>query len=115
MGYYDDEVEIVLCAASAYEQLYYLNEEFESLPTQVKEELQIMCVLYTEEVGGVLAVVFNEDGELELRPEHTEEDILYDQIGSILKIKELQQVKQELFEQLEMYYKVYQSLGEFEP
>jgi len=112
VSYTDEQEEIVLCASSAYEQLYYLNEEFDSLPTQVKEELQILCVLYTEEVGGILALVFNEDGELELRPEHAEEDILYDEIGSYLKIKELQRTKQELFESLEMYYKVYESLGD---
>ena len=37
--------EMVLCAASSYEQKYYLNPEFESLPEAVKQELQIMCVL----------------------------------------------------------------------
>ncbi|MBS6172031.1 MAG: hypothetical protein KH845_09840 [Clostridiales bacterium] len=43
--------EMVLCAASSYEQKYYLNPEFESLPEAVKQELQIMCVLYTADVG----------------------------------------------------------------
>ena len=33
--------EMVLCAASSYEQKYYLNPEFESLPEAVKQELQI--------------------------------------------------------------------------
>ena len=37
--------EIVLCAANAYEQKFYLNPEFDSLPESIKEELQIMCVL----------------------------------------------------------------------
>lgn len=46
--------EMVLCAAGSYEQKYYLNPEFESLPEAVKQELQIMCVLYTADVGGVL-------------------------------------------------------------
>ena len=38
---------IVLCGASAYEQKYYFNEDFSSLPDHVKKELQIMCVLFT--------------------------------------------------------------------
>ena len=54
--------EMVLCAASSYEQKYYLNPEFESLPEAVKQELQIMCVLYTADVGGVLLLVFDENG-----------------------------------------------------
>ena len=59
---YQDQV--VLCGASAYEQKYYLNEDFKSLPSQVQDELKIMCVLFTEDVGGILTLVFDEDGKL---------------------------------------------------
>ena len=103
--------EMVLCAASSYEQKYYLNPEFESLPEAVKQELQIMCVLYTEDVGGVLLLVFDENGNLELKVEHNEGDFSFDEIGSVLKIKELQNTKEELFKSLEMFYKVFY-LGE---
>lgn len=105
------EEEKVLCAASAYEQKFYLNPEFESLPEQIRLELQIMCVLYTEDVGGILMVVYDENGNLELKVEHEENDFMFDEIGSVLKIKELQQTKQELFESLELFYKVFY-LGE---
>ena len=103
--------EMVLCAASSYEQKYYLNPEFESLPEAVKQELQIMCVLYTADVGGVLLLVFDENGNLELKVEHNEGDFSFDEIGSVLKIKELQDTKEELVKSLEMFYKVFY-LGE---
>ena len=103
--------EMVLCAASSYEQKYYLNPEFESLPEAVRQELQIMCVLYTADVGGVLLLVFDENGNLELKVEHNEGDFSFDEIGSVLKIKELQDTKEELFKSLEMFYKVFY-LGE---
>ena len=103
--------EMVLCAASSYEQKFYLNPEFESLPEAVKQELQIMCVLYTADVGGVLLLVFDENGNLELKVEHNEGDFSFDEIGSVLKIKELQDTKEELFKSLEMFYKVFY-LGE---
>lgn len=103
--------EMVLCATSSYEQKYYLNPEFESLPEAVKQELQIMCVLYTADVGGVLLLVFDENGNLELKVEHNEGDFSFDEIGSVLKIKELQDTKEELFKSLEMFYKVFY-LGE---
>lgn len=103
--------EMVLCAASSYEQKYYLNPEFESLPEAVKQELQIMCVLYTADVGGVLLLVFDENGNLELKVEHNEGDFSFDEIGSVLKIKELQDTNEELFKSLEMFYKVFY-LGE---
>ena len=62
--------EMVLCAASSYEQKYYLNPV-----------------------------------------EHNEGDFSFDEIGSVLKIKELQDTKEELFKSLEMFYKVFY-LGE---
>lgn len=101
------EEEIILCAASAYEKKFYLNPEFENLPEGIRQELQIMCVLYTEDVGGILMLVYDEDGGLELRAEHDEGDLLYDEIGSVLKIKELQRNKAELFESLEMFYRIF--------
>ncbi|HIY62873.1 MAG TPA: hypothetical protein H9730_05265 [Candidatus Mediterraneibacter stercoripullorum] len=103
--------EMVLCASNAYEKRYYLNPEFESLPESVKQELQIMCVLYTEDVGGILMVVYDENGNLELKVDHEENDFFFDEIGSVLKIKELQKTKRELFESLEMFYRVFY-LGE---
>ena len=101
----------MLCGASAYEQKYYFNKDFDSLPDHVKKELQIMCVLYTADVGGVLLLVFDENGNLELKVEHNEGDFSFDEIGSVLKIKELQNTKEELFKSLEMFYKVFY-LGE---
>lgn len=103
--------EMVLCAASAYERKFYLNPEFNSLPEEVKQELQIMCVLYTADVGGILMIVYDENGNLELKVDHKEDDFTFDEIGSVLKIKELQKTKEELFESLEMFYKVFY-LGE---
>ena len=103
--------DFVLCAASAYEKKFYLNPEFDQLPESIKEELQIMCVLYTEDVGGILMLGFDEDGNLELKVDHEENDFAFDEIGSVLKIKQLQQTKRELFESLELFFKVFY-LGE---
>lgn len=96
--------EIVLCTASKYSEKYYLDPKFERLPDLVKDELKIMCVLFTEDVGGIIMLVFDEDGHLQIRTEAYEEDLLYDDIGSGLKVRRLQKDKQELFEQLEQYY-----------
>lgn len=107
--------EVVLCGASAYNKKFYLNEDFKGLPQQVKDELKIMCVLFTEDIGGTLQLIFNEDGELEFRTACDEGDLLYDEIGCALKIKQLQQTKQDLLEGMQMYYKLlYVGLGEDE-
>ena len=98
---------LVLCAASAYEEKFYLNEAFKGLPEGVKEDLKIISVLFTADVGGVLIMEFNEYGELELSVDVAEDDLLFDEIGSALKIKQIQRERTELFEALEMYYRVF--------
>ena len=75
---FDDKV--ILCGSSSYEKIFYFNPEFESLPKQINDELQIMCVLFTEDVGG---------------------------IGSVLKIKQLRAEKRELLENMETYFRVF--------
>ena len=105
------EENITLCGASSYEKKYYFNEDFNALPDSVKDELQIMCVLYTEEIGGVLTLEFDEKGNLEFRVEALEADAMFDEIGSALRIKQLRREKAELLNSLELYYKVF-FLGE---
>ena len=98
---------LVLCAASAYESKFYLNDAFKGLPEGIKEDLKIISVLFTSDVGGVLIMEFDEEGCLQLRVDVAEEDILFDEIGSALKIKQIQRERAELFEALEMYYRVF--------
>ena len=102
---------IVLCGANSYEEKYYLNPDFEQLPQSIKDELKIMCVLYVHDVGGILTLVFEEDGSLQLEVSSEEFDPMFDDIGSQLKIKEIQREKQELLEALQIFYKVF-FLGE---
>jgi hypothetical protein len=97
----------ILCAASAYTEKFYINPEYSTLPKSIIEELQILCVLFTADVGGELTITFDEEGNLELQTNHREDDYLYDEIGSVLKIKELQKTKRELFKALEMYYRTF--------
>lgn len=101
------EENTVLCGANSYEQKYYFNEDFNGLPQRVKDELKIMCVLFTEDIGGIMTLEFDEDGTLQFRVECDEFDVTYDDIGCGLKIKQLQTEKRELLESLETFYKVF--------
>lgn len=102
-----DNEEVVLCGANAYEQKYYFNEQFNGLPDSIKEELHVISVLYTEEVGGIFTIVFDEDGEIQLKVMADPSDLLYDEVGSGLLAKEITMKRQELFKSLSLYYKVF--------
>ena len=101
-----DEYRIILCGANAYEQKYYFNEQFKALPENIREELHVICVLFTEEIGGILTIGFTPEGEIRLDTQSEPEDLLYDEIGSALYCKKILTSRQELFEALSVYYKV---------
>ena len=101
------EKNVVLCGASRYEEKYYLNPDFEQLPDHVKDELKIMCVLYVNDVGGILTLVYEENGDLCFEVTSAEGDAMFDEIGSRLKIKQLQQEKAEMLQSLQLYYRVF--------
>ncbi len=101
----------ILCVSNAYEQKYYLGEAYQGLPEAILEELQILCVLFTEDVGGILTLEYEEDGSLYFHTAAEEGDLLYDEIGSVLKVKQIQRERQELLEALELYYRIF-ILGE---
>lgn len=102
-----EESRIVLCGANAYEQKYYFNEKFAGIPDSIKEELHIICVLFTEEVGGVFTIVFEENGSISLETDAAEDDFLYDEISSGLMVREIRRNRQEMLESLSLYYRVF--------
>ena len=98
-----DENKIVLCGANAYEKKYYFNEEqFKMIPDSIKQELHVICVLFTEEVGGVFTIAFEEDGNVVMETNADDDDIYYDEISSGLLISEIRRSRQELFESLSL-------------
>lgn len=97
----------MLCGANAYERKYYFNQMFKGIPESIQEELHIICVLFTEEVGGVFTIVFESDGSVSLETNADDDDIYYDEISSGLLVSEIRRKRQELLESLSLYYRVF--------
>ena len=97
----------VLCGANSYEMKYYFNEKFNWIPDSIKDELLILCVLFTEEVGGVFTIAFDEEGGVLLETNADDDDIYYDEISSGLMVSEVRRKRQELLESLSLYYRVF--------
>ena len=105
MDMFDENV--VLCVSNSYQNKYNFNPDFDKLPDDVKNELKIMCVLFTEEVGGILDMEFDEEGNLLFKSSADEGDLLYDEIACGMLVKKYQYEKRELLESLEMFFKVF--------
>ena len=102
----ENDANVVLCGANSYEQKYYLNEQFQNLPQSIQYELKILCVTYVEDVGGIFTMEFEPEGSLVLRVHSDEMDYLFDEIGSVLKIKQYQNEKRDILEAVETYYRI---------
>ena len=100
-------MDTVLCGANAYEMKYYFNEQFQSIPESIQKELHVLCVLFTEEVGGVFTIGFEEDGSFVLETNADDDDIYYDEVSSGLMIAQVRKHRRELFEALSLYYRVF--------
>lgn len=98
---------VVLCAANSYEMKYYFNEKFNGIPDSIKDELHILCVLFTEEVGGVFSIAFDEGGNVVLETNADDDDFYYDEISSGLMVSEVRRKRSELLESLSLYYRVF--------
>lgn len=97
----------VICAANKYEMKYFFNKTFQTLPESVQNELHIISVLFAQEVGGIFKLVYEEDGDVTIETESAEDDFLYDDISAGLMIAEIKRTRQELFQSLSLYYKVF--------
>lgn len=102
----DENGNVVLCATSAYEEKYYFNPLFSRLPDSVQKELRIICILFTDEIGGIFAMEYNQEGNLQFLTEARDWDYQYDEIGAALMIKEIQKSRRDLLRSLELFYQV---------
>ena len=98
---------MVLCTANKYEMKYFFNKNFERIPKSIQDELHIISVLFVQEVGGIFKIVFDEDGDITMETESAEDDFLYDDISAGLMVAEIKRTRQEMFESLRMFYKVF--------
>ena len=98
---------MVLCAANKYKMKYFFNKNFDKIPQSMKEELHVISVLFAQEVGGIFKIVFEEDGDISIETEAEEDDLLYDDISAGLMVAEIKRTRQEMFESLSMFYKVF--------
>lgn len=99
----------VLASASCYKQLYYLNQEFDSLPTDIKNNLKVICVSLAEKLHCIFSIGFYEDGTVYIETTSEEADYNFDEIGAKLEIKQLQKKEAEFFKSLKLWYIIYKT------
>lgn len=99
----------VLAAASCKEQKYYIAKEFEVLPSEIKDEIKITCVLIAQKLFCTFVIGFLEEGDIYFDIVKEESELDFDDIGAELEIKEIRKKKKELLNALKLWYVVFQT------
>ncbi len=96
-----------LFASSCYNQKYYFNPKFSTLPATIQEELRGFIVPLSAKIHGIIEVGFYEDdGEIYIETSCEETDYRFDEIGAKLEVDKLLRVEKEFFGQIALWYKL---------
>lgn len=97
---------IPIIVSNSYIKKYYLDERLENLPKEVKDTLKIIFVKLTEEVGGIVEVIFdNTSYEIFLRIEKNDDDLVFDEINANYKLSKIEKDNKELFDKIASFCK----------
>lgn len=94
----------VLAAAGYDTKKYYLAEEFENLPDNIKSEIRTICAVLADKLMCTFIMGFYEDGEIYFETVKSEDAIDFDDIGAALEIKEIERNQKELLKSLKLWY-----------
>lgn len=97
--------EKIVAVANKYKSLYFLDEEFQCLPNEIKDELKIALVLGCEKCNGVIKLFFNKVHDLRLEILKDEDDFNFDEINAKMVLKDIEDKKKELLQKIELFYK----------
>lgn len=98
-----------LAAASFYKQGYSLNAEFNGLPSEIKNEIKILCVSLAEKLHGVFTAGFYENGSIYFEAFGEAGDYNFDDIGAKLEIDRLAVSQKALIAALSLWYTVFKT------
>ena len=96
----------IFAISNSYSKKFFINPIYDKIPKQVKDEIQILCVTYTVDVGGILVMFFDDDDKLVFESIKENDDFSYDEIGARYKLNQIERKQTELISQLEKYYKI---------
>ena len=99
-------IQIPIIVSNSYNKKYYLDERLNVLPKEVKDTLKIIFVKFTEEIGGVTEVSFdNSEYDLVFKTYKNDDDYNYDEINANYKLSKIEREYSEIFSQIAEFCK----------
>ncbi|MBR1455044.1 MAG: hypothetical protein IJ593_10460 [Lachnospiraceae bacterium] len=97
---------IPIIVSNSYIKKYYLDDRLTALPKEIRDNLKIAFVKLTEEVGGVLQVIFdNENYEIFLTIDKSDDDLAFDEIAAKYKLSKVEKENEEVLADIALFCK----------
>lgn len=95
-----------IIVSNSYVKKYYIDPRLESLPKEVKDTLKIVFVKLTEDVGGVLELVYdNNSYEVFTHIVRNDDDLEFDEINANYRLSRLEKEHEKIFEDIATFCK----------
>lgn len=97
----------VLCAASFYNhKCYYNDEDFSSLPPDVKKEAKVIVATAAEKARAIVSVGFYENADVFIEIKADSSDMDFDDIAAKYEVERVRKSNKKFFHALTLWYKV---------
>ena len=97
---------IPIIVSNSYIKKYYFDSRLDTLPKEVKDTLKIVFVKLTEDVGGVLELVYDNDTyEVFTHIVRNDDDLEFDEINANYRLSKLEKVHEKLFDDIATFCK----------
>lgn len=97
----------VLIAASSYKEKFYTNPQFIKIPNTVIKELQILCINTAEKLRCIICIGFYPTGNVYLEAITDGSDTSHNESYTTQIIDNLLEDHKDLFQKLELWYKIF--------
>ena len=101
-----NENELIIAVSNQYIMKYYSDALINALPQDLQDQIKLILVGFTEECGGILELIYNNDfNDITFKSYSEDIDFTYDEIEAKYKLSKLEKEYESFWVELAKYIK----------
>ena len=97
----------VLAAASVYNEKFYVEPEFNTIPKTVLEEVKNLCIRSAQEISCIFSIGFKDNGAVYFETQASDMDNRFNEANAQEKVEKIMIEKADLIQRLNLWYRVF--------
>ena len=101
-----NENELIIAVSNQYIMKYYSDDLINALPQDLQDQIKLILVGFTEECGGILELIYNNEfNDITFKTYSEDIDFTYDEIEAKYKLSKLEKEYESFWVELAKYIK----------